>query len=735
METNLTDNDDTQPQPSRQQQQIQATGQQQQQRQQINRSSFYMLLFLFSLLFFNFTDESSMRAGKQTKAELMEDLQKEVDSLNNMTFGVNVTHPIPPTVEDTLKHDLWSLRQQPEGVYYHNITGVFRGEWENRNLSIPDTLNKTELDEARKTFDFAGPGSFSVNFKTSKTRESEMNYMEGYIRMKDAEKSNYGTLLLAGGVQFINNGSIFMIVVPEGQSLPLKQLLHMLPNNETFVMARNVINEQIEKRIEELKSNRIWDWQTVDDSDQSVDLSMNCTFQLFGQLSPLPTTYNQSDLLDFEDELEDPQGISIIHPPAPSLSVELYSPNCQLLLLSEKEKGIKIESYYNKAVTYAGVASVIAVIQIFTLIHQMECTPTPSSVSNVSYWTIAMQAIMDGYLCLLHLTTGVVIENVFIPFATAAFFTFVLVSIFGMRYLLVVWRIQRPESVRANSRPTTPPRTAAQRENGYNSDSDEDDSRNSLPGTQPQRPTNTTTTTTTTEDTDNPQRETTYLYYRLYAVMLLGLFLFYQSITRSAFVQNIIIGTLGFILYSFWIPQIARNVIRGCRRPLSHRYIIVMSVTRLCLPLYFYGYSDNLIAHETTPWVWAFVLYVAIQVLILFLQDTFGPRFFVPSRYMPHTYDYHPILTTDDEEAEQGVGGGSSSNETPSSKDCAICMLPIDFSQNGHSSLNVLARTHYMVTPCHHMFHTECLEKVNDISLETRKVEPTAKTAVCFSIL
>lgn len=107
-----------------------------------------------------------------------------------------------------------------------------------------------------------------------------------------------------------------------------------------------------------------------------------------------------------------------------------------------------------------------------------------------------MQAIMDGYLCLLHLTTGVVIENVFIPFATAAFFTFVLVSIFGMRYLLVVWRIQRPESIRA-SQPTTPeqpPDTAP-------------DTENLLPVANVRRP--------NPNEESNPQRDITYLYYRL----------------------------------------------------------------------------------------------------------------------------------------------------------------------------------------------------------------------------
>ncbi|EPB85544.1 hypothetical protein HMPREF1544_07633 [Mucor circinelloides 1006PhL] len=370
-----------------------------------------------------------------------------------------------------------------------------------------------------------------------------------------------------------------------------------------------------------------------------------------------------SELLEYERELQYPQGISTIVPPPLLLSTEMYSSNCELLISSRKTDGIKIENYYNKAVVYAGIASVIAVIQIFSLIHQMEYTPTPSSVSNVSYWTIAMQAIMDGYLCLLYITTGVVIENVFIPFATAAFFTFVLVSVFGMRYLLVVWRIQRPE-----------PNTA---------------------------------------EVPNPQRDITYLYYRLYAVLLLGLFLFYQSVTRSAFVQNIIVGTLGFLFYSFWVPQIVRNVFRGCRHPLSHRYILVMSTTRLGIPLYFYGCPNNLIGHQSTPWVYALVAYVAIQVVVLFLQDAFGPRFFVPSRYLPQTYNYHPILSVDDEETSEDPTGKS---QQP--KDCAICMLPIDTNHHGHSSLNVLSRTNYMITPCHHMFHTECLEKWMRIKLE-----------------
>lgn len=201
-----------------------------------------------------------------------------------------------------------------------------------------------------------------------------------------------------------------------------------------------------------------------------------------------------------------------------------------------------------------------------------------------------MQAMMDGHLCLLHLTTGVVVESVFMPFAAAAFFNFILVSVFSMRYLLLIWRIQRPE----NTRPA--PSTTATTED------------NSNPNVNEQRtilPLATNRGRSMVSENDSP-RDVSILYYRLCkfysslackleltthirhfldVLLLLGLFIFYQTAARSAFVQNIIIGTLGFAFYSFWVPQIIRNVLRGCRKPLSRRYVISMSITRLAIPL------------------------------------------------------------------------------------------------------------------------------------------------------
>ena len=79
---------------------------------------------------------------------------------------------------------------------------------------------------------------------------------------------------------------------------------------------------------------------------------------------------------------------------------------------------------------------------------------------------------------------------------------------------------------------------------------------------------------------------------------------------------------------------------------------------------------------------------------------------------MPQTYNYHPIIPPSDEENAGGAENeGNQVGGLP--RDCAICMLPVDTTGSGPPGLHVLGRAQYMLTPCQHLFHTECLEKAS----------------------
>ncbi|KAG8080460.1 hypothetical protein GUJ93_ZPchr0007g4980 [Zizania palustris] len=105
---------------------------------------------------------------------------------------------------------------------------------------------------------------------------------------------------------------------------------------------------------------------------------------------------------------------------------------------------LNVEIYYNKAVNYTLMVTFISFLQVLLLIRQMEHSNTQSGAAKVSILMIGQQAIMDAYLCLLHLTAGILVESLFNAFATAAFFKFVVFSIFEMRYLLAIWKASRP---------------------------------------------------------------------------------------------------------------------------------------------------------------------------------------------------------------------------------------------------------------------------------------------------
>ena len=171
--------------------------------------------------------------------------------------------------------------------------------------------------------------------------------------------------------------------------------MHMLPSNESMVEAKTAAMGQLDEHVKKLEKYAASGVQLADDGgkvgccdddltethaalDRAMATVFNCSMQMFVQLQPLPPQVKMAQLLEYERELQYPQGISTIHPPPPMISSVIYSPECGLVLSVDHEEGIKIESYYNKAVSHAAMASGLAIIQIFTMIYQMEYTPTPS---------------------------------------------------------------------------------------------------------------------------------------------------------------------------------------------------------------------------------------------------------------------------------------------------------------------------------------------------------------------
>lgn len=316
------------------------------------------------------------------------------------------------------------------------------------------------------------------------------------------------------------------------------------------------------------------------------------------------------------------------------------------------------EMLVGKAINYTLLVTIVAFIQVIVLIRQMEMTSTQACARRISLMTVGLQAVADSYLCLGHLTMGIAVQPLFNAFATAAFFKFICFSIFLMRWMLLIWKARRPE--------------------GF------------------------------ADGWDAMRRELSMLYSRFYGSLLLGIFLLYQMQNQLRFFL--------FALYSFWVPQIVLNVVGDYRRPLLPSYIIGTSLTRLVIPLYFWGCPHNFLHIKPQPIsAIALVIWLLSQALILLSQYKFGPRWFIPKKLLPERYDYYRPITLDNEttgdadvEAQDGreqeplvVGNADTRRE------CCICMETVDINSPDR-----------MVTPCNHFFHAKCLEQWLEVRLE-----------------
>lgn len=519
-------------------------------------------------------------------------------------------------------------------------------------------------------------------------------------------------------------------------------------------------------------------------SDQMVSVP-SCEFILYLQQLPLelsssPLLFTSSaasaDMMQaIENELRFPNGAPISQSPRMTMSAIIYSPDCGFLLQSRGPsnrslgkrphlQGWKLESQLRLANHYLNVFALICAAQILVLIRQMKEASTPSTVSRISFYTIAMMGLGDGFAC-MSLTVGIFVDAAFLTVITSAFLALMCGSFFGMKFLMDIWTVQAPErrdrqrqtvsttatsntqdptnvqmptSSRTRPRPDTlPPPVTARR--AINTGAfpviitpDQDLDAAEMEDEQINQAQAQTTTGST-------RREAGALHTRFYLLLLAIIFLSLHATSWPRMMKSAYYHSLAFIYFSFWTPQIYRNIMRNCRKALTWEFVIGQSILRLIPCIYFYTVADNILSVEPDSRAkYAYMGWVWLQVWALFSQAVLGPRFFVPAHWLPSAYDYHPVLREDDledgskmplgfSEASGNMQEGTSSTDGHSKDkhkktfDCAICMqnIEVPIVPSGSSTTNdaaatiggVLGRRNYMVTPCRHIFHSQCLEE------------------------
>ncbi|XP_062190740.1 transmembrane E3 ubiquitin-protein ligase FLY2-like isoform X2 [Phragmites australis] len=451
------------------------------------------------------------------------------------------------------EHAFFKRDENDLSPYSWNITGTYKGSWSFAGA----TNGSSRFIEFVKS-----KGNSVLELLSTPTKISGVHYVQGSITFHDVIDNGHDrgvAQIRLEGVYIWPFRQLRMVANSGADGEPLQEEDYFLSNPYHLL---RIFSSQVFQESSEEKNQR--------KNSLTYDMEKHCNTEITAKVVRVSSNPN--------GEHEKYRLEGLMESPPVDDDGECFSP----ILLNATS--LNVEVYYNKAVNYTLMVTFISFLQVLLLIRQMEHSNTQSGAAKVSILMIGQQAIMDAYLCLLHLTAGILVESLFNAFATAAFFKFVIFSIFEMRYLLAIWKASRP----------------------LNSG----------------------------EGWEIMRRELSVLYSRFYGILLGGILLMYEL---HNFLRPLLL-----LMYSFWVPQIVTNVIRDTRKPLHPQYILGMTVTRLAIPLYIFGCPNNFMRIDPDKkWCIAVTVFMGIQAAVLLLQHYLGSRCFIPRQILPEKYCYH----------------------------------------------------------------------------------------------
>ncbi|KAL3237385.1 ubiquitin-protein ligase TUL1 [Nakaseomyces bracarensis] len=582
----------------------------------------------------------------------------------------------------------------PEGdLYFKTRDAITNMTYDSGKISI----SISPLDLVSNSFN--GPPSHPFNSQSDRWK-----MISATVQFNDENETQ--KVLFGGlGIYDIFRGRILLM----SSSAKFSSLFAFPHYMEYFNNAGDELNKEVFEEVKKLiteywETKNYIDIQTMDHINIAFDNAIErCEYMAFLQLEPWKG-YSKSDLNIIEDELKWPMGrpanLSKL-PPVRIRNGQVYAPDCGFSFSVKNGFGTRYELLVKTIRNHVLIGVCLYICQILLLMRQMQHTNTPSIINKLSYSTFFTITLIDGSLAILYFVTANAYPELYLPLVASAFVTYVLSTIFELRYIVSIFASQVNEVGIGIT-------TLFRR--GNNGDSNEETRRNVI-------------------IPDEAAISNDHLVKFLIAMLFAMSFIFISS-SWSRPLRNWSEYITIFVLNSYWIPQIVRNCVKGLpsrrerrrvlpvlnrRRavkwPLLWQFILGTTFIR-CIPIiYLFSYSANVFRHEKNhKIVILLILWLVIQTGILYSQDILGSRWFLPKHAIPEEYSYHRAISQ-----QHLMEHGGSVDHTV---DCSICMTEFPVYVEEIPETHKVDKESYMVTPCDHMFHTPCLESWMNYKLQ-----------------
>ena len=321
-------------------------------------------------------------------------------------------------------------------------------------------------------------------------------------------------------------------------------------------------------------------------------------------------------------------------------------------------------SYPEKILNYSIIFSIFAYIEIiYTSRYLMLANENHQISLNTDIYTIIIQIMWSSIICCGNFFLALSQNNLFFEYGMPTILYFFLFSIFLLRILFFSWRARNIDLVYRDVRIF--------------------------------------------------KKKLIRFYLSFYCVLFFTLTS--VKIWYSYFFMTIL------LFLATWLGQIIYSARMGTKPPMPYSYIFFVSIFKMFIPMYLKCYPNSIFSFRPN-YLKVIILdgIVFLEAIILSLQKLIGPKFFLTKKYKQPKYDYFRKK--------------SELNEADLEQQCVICLdnlgriteeFNVEKSQNKDEKLNFEKKINdfitkiknknrnnkpLMVTPCHHIFHTRCLE-------------------------
>ena len=548
-------------------------------------------------------------------------------------------------------------RQPADAVFYRNITGRLTGDWQlvSQSVEVPLLVDAPPINASVMA---ANVGSLQLEGRNRLRLDLISNDTESQLSLVEGLLTLFDSHHMAFQSHTIGVHYVaqgILLMRTSGSAKALQDLPGMALSQSAFNETVTMLQTLLNETVVGLQKELANG--VAEQQFPIINNDCSCSFWIVAQLQRVSASVEQMEALERELKLN--EGMSVISEPPLLSNITLVSPDCGLVLKSIDASEQLLSVLYRDIRSALLLAFLLALANLFATVGQLRYSQSQSARQKLSLLTLGIVMIVDAMQCIMLLGLVFIYRELLLVLSAVGFINGLLCINLASQYIPLV----------ASSR-----------------------------------------------------RDHVFTRYMASATNLSLLifnigFAFLLLLWCLVAVAPILVSKLLTLIISLvWVPQIVSNIMRNTRNAFKPEFVAIRSLSLVAMFFYLWQYPKGILQSDKAyPAFSAFVsICIITQTVVLLVQDKLGPRCFLPQSFFPPTYNYHSINVISDVENptwtnRQGLEGQSSLGND----ECAICFQSLNLTNM--LSLNPLE---YMVTPCYHIYHSECLERWMDHKLE-----------------